>query len=203
VWRSKRKKEERGRYTARRKAEAVVPLLKGEDLDTLSRELGVTAATLSEWRDAFLAVAKANLKNHEPTPADDENMRLQARGGELTMSLEVVREKAVPRPWLGPSRQLQASAQAVASSWQALLRYRRALSQTVPSGQVQPYAGQSEALVHAAPLPPPLLPPSPPAPATPRWPWQVVAHVCAWPWHAPLRHTREVFQTEPSAQLQA
>jgi hypothetical protein len=49
------KKEDRGRYTARRKVEAVVRLLKGEDLDTLSRELGVTAATLSEWREAFLS----------------------------------------------------------------------------------------------------------------------------------------------------
>ena len=37
---SKRKKEERGRYTAKRKAEAVMRLLKGEDLDTMSRELG-------------------------------------------------------------------------------------------------------------------------------------------------------------------
>ena len=45
---SKRKKEERGRFTARRKSEAVIRLLKGEDLDTLSRELGVTAAKLSE-----------------------------------------------------------------------------------------------------------------------------------------------------------
>jgi hypothetical protein len=34
---SKRKKEDRGRYTARRKVEAVVRLLKGEDLDTLPR----------------------------------------------------------------------------------------------------------------------------------------------------------------------
>jgi transposase len=31
----------------------VMRLLKGEDLDTVSRELGATAATLSEWRDAF------------------------------------------------------------------------------------------------------------------------------------------------------
>lgn len=91
---SKRKKEDRGRYTARRKAEAVVRLLKGEDLDTLSRELGVTAATLSEWRDAFLAGAEANLKSREPTPGDDENMRLKAKIGELTMELELVREKA-------------------------------------------------------------------------------------------------------------
>jgi len=62
---SKRKKEERGRFTARRKVEAVMRLLKGEDLDTVSRELGVTAATLSEWRDAFLSSAEAGLKSRE------------------------------------------------------------------------------------------------------------------------------------------
>jgi hypothetical protein len=44
---SKRKNEDRGRYTARRKVEAVVLLLKGEDLDRQSRELGVTAAMSS------------------------------------------------------------------------------------------------------------------------------------------------------------
>ena len=55
---SERRKEERGRFTARRKAEAVMRLLKGEDLDTVSRELGTTAARLSEWRDAFLASAR-------------------------------------------------------------------------------------------------------------------------------------------------
>jgi transposase-like protein len=91
---SKRKKEDRGRYTAKRKAEAVLRLLKGEDLDTVSRELGVTAATLSEWRDAFLAGAEANLKSREPTAADDENLRLKAKVGELTMELELAREKA-------------------------------------------------------------------------------------------------------------
>lgn len=37
---SKRKKEDRGRYTAKRKAEAVLRLLKGEDLDAVSRDLG-------------------------------------------------------------------------------------------------------------------------------------------------------------------
>ncbi len=35
-----------GRFSARRKSEAVLRLLRGEDLDKLSRELGVTAAAL-------------------------------------------------------------------------------------------------------------------------------------------------------------
>jgi hypothetical protein len=39
-----------GRMTLTRKREAVIRLLKGEDLELVSRELGVTAATLSNWR---------------------------------------------------------------------------------------------------------------------------------------------------------
>jgi hypothetical protein len=37
----------------------VLRLLRGEDLETVSRGLGVTAATLSGWRDAFLAAGEA------------------------------------------------------------------------------------------------------------------------------------------------
>ena len=91
---AKRAKEERGRFTAKRKADAVMRLLKGEDLDTLSRELGVTAATVSAWRDAFIAGAEANLKSREPSAADDDNLRLKAKIGELTMEVELLREKA-------------------------------------------------------------------------------------------------------------
>ena len=91
---AKRAKEDRGRYTAKRKADSVMRLLKGEDLDTLSRELGVTAATLSAWRDAFIAGAEANLKSREPSAADDDNLRLKAKIGELTMEVELLREKA-------------------------------------------------------------------------------------------------------------
>jgi hypothetical protein len=39
--------QDRGRFSAKRKTDAVVRRLRGEDLETLSRELGVTAATLS------------------------------------------------------------------------------------------------------------------------------------------------------------
>lgn len=38
---------ERGRFNAQRKMEAVLRLLRGEELDALSRELGVTGATLA------------------------------------------------------------------------------------------------------------------------------------------------------------
>ena len=44
-----------GRMSRQRKTAAVLRLLRGEDLETVSRELGVTAATLTGWHDAFLA----------------------------------------------------------------------------------------------------------------------------------------------------
>ena len=42
-----------GRMSRQRKRDAVLRLLRGEDLELVSRSLGVTAATLSDWHDAF------------------------------------------------------------------------------------------------------------------------------------------------------
>jgi len=97
--------KERGRFSSKRKADAVLRLLRGEALDELSRELGVTAATLSRWRDEFLAAGQAGLKSRERTAADDEVLRLKALVGDLTMRLELARERAraleaeSPFPW--------------------------------------------------------------------------------------------------------
>ena len=82
-----------GWFSAKRKVEAVLRVLRGEDLDTVSRELGVTAATLSAWRDDCLAGAEANLKSRAPSPEDDEVLRLKRLVGDLTMRLELSREK--------------------------------------------------------------------------------------------------------------
>ena len=48
----------RGRWSSKCKTAAILRLLRGEDLETLSRELGVTAATVSHWRDQFLDGAR-------------------------------------------------------------------------------------------------------------------------------------------------
>jgi transposase len=50
-----------GRMSRQRKMTAVLRLLRGEDLELVSRSLGVTAATLTAWRDAFLAAGEAAL----------------------------------------------------------------------------------------------------------------------------------------------
>ena len=43
--------------SARRKQDAVLRLLRGEDLELVSRELAVMAVELSGWREAFLPLA--------------------------------------------------------------------------------------------------------------------------------------------------
>ena len=52
---------ERGRWSSRRKTEVVLRLLRGEDLDSVNREIGVTAAAMSGWRDRFLGGGQATV----------------------------------------------------------------------------------------------------------------------------------------------
>ena len=92
---------DRGRFSARRKTDAVLRLLRGEDLDLLSRELGVTAATLSGWRDDFLAGGQAALKSRPADDRDDEIARLRAKVGELTMDNELLTQRCrADRPFV-------------------------------------------------------------------------------------------------------
>ncbi len=82
-----------GRMSRPRKREAVLRLLRGEDLETVSRSLGVTAAALSSWRDAFRAAGEASLASR---PADGEELegeRLKARLGEMLLERELLEAK--------------------------------------------------------------------------------------------------------------
>jgi|GEM_PF-2117880 transposase-like protein len=54
---------EQGRFSSRRKLEAVLRVLRGESLEAVSREMGVTASSLASWRDDFLVGGQANLKS--------------------------------------------------------------------------------------------------------------------------------------------
>ena len=76
-----------------RKREAVLRLLRGEDLDTVSRSLGVTAATLSDWRDAFLVAGEAGLATRPATGEALETERLKARLGAMLLERELLEAK--------------------------------------------------------------------------------------------------------------
>jgi transposase-like protein len=76
-----------------RKLAAVLRLLRGEDLDRVSRSLGVTAATLSGWREAFLSSGEAALAT-KPTDAKQIELgRLKAKLGEVMLERELLSEK--------------------------------------------------------------------------------------------------------------
>src|ERR671910_866693 len=83
----------RRRMSAKRKGGAGLGLLRGEDLELVSRALAVPAAEVSAWRDAFLAAGEASLKTR---PADGRGLeigRLKAKVGELTMTTELLEAK--------------------------------------------------------------------------------------------------------------
>jgi hypothetical protein len=83
----------RRRMSAGRKQEAVLRLLRGEDLELVSRELGVTAAELSGWRDTFLGGGEAALKTRPADARDGEIGRLKEKVGDLTMANELLGAK--------------------------------------------------------------------------------------------------------------
>jgi transposase len=85
---------ERGRWSSRRKMEVVLRALRGEDLDALSRDLGVTAGAIAQWREQFLTSGQAGLKSRAVDDREDELGRLRAKVGELTMENELLRKRA-------------------------------------------------------------------------------------------------------------
>lgn len=82
-------KAERGRFSSRKKMDVV---LRGDDLDLVSREAGITAATVAAWRNQFMVSGQAGLKSRAVDGRDDELARLKALVGDLTMRLELSRE---------------------------------------------------------------------------------------------------------------
>ena len=82
-----------GRMSRRRKRDAVLRLLRGEDLETVSRSPGATAATLTSWRDAFLAAGEATLATRPAEGEALESDRLKARLGGMLLERELLEAK--------------------------------------------------------------------------------------------------------------
>lgn len=81
------------RMTAGRKRDAVLRVLRGEPLEIVARELAVTAADVSGWRDAFLEAGSASLKSRARDDRDETIDRLRTKVGELTMDTELLQTK--------------------------------------------------------------------------------------------------------------
>ena len=70
------------RWSANRKMDVVLRLLRGEKLEELSRELGVEAHRIAAWRDEFLEGGKGALRGRassRASPTTGPNARPSAR----------------------------------------------------------------------------------------------------------------------------
>ena len=81
------------RFPVKRKSVAVLRLLRGEDLELVSREYKVTAATLSQWRETLLAGGQSSLQSKKADVRDDQLQQLQSKVGELTMANDLLEHK--------------------------------------------------------------------------------------------------------------
>lgn len=90
------------RWSAGRKKQVVLRLLRGESVDALSREMAVPIYRLEEWRDRALAGIDVGLKERENDPVEQQLNDANRRIGELVMEVEILRkERQAKRPLVG------------------------------------------------------------------------------------------------------
>ena len=82
------------RWSAGRKREVVLRVLRGEPLDALSRELGVEIYRLEDWRDKALSGMDLGLKDRQQDPLSHDLDAAKRHIGELSMEIELLRERA-------------------------------------------------------------------------------------------------------------
>jgi hypothetical protein len=80
-------------YSADRKMAVVARVLRGEPLDLIAREVNISVAKLTTWRDRALEGAASALKERERDDRDDEIARLKSKVGEITMDNELLYAK--------------------------------------------------------------------------------------------------------------
>ena len=81
------------RWSVARKREVVLRLLRGENVDLLSRELGVPIFKLEQWRQKADAALDSALKERQAEAANAELAAAMQRIGELSMENELLRAK--------------------------------------------------------------------------------------------------------------
>jgi hypothetical protein len=81
------------RWSAGRKREVVLRLMRGESAELLSRELGLPLFKLEQWRQRAEAALEGALKERETDPAEGQLAAAMQRIGELSMENELLRAK--------------------------------------------------------------------------------------------------------------
>ena len=98
------KTEPETRWSARKKADVVMRLLRGESLEEVSRDVKVEAHRLAAWRDDFIASGLEGLKANPRQPEDRRVRELERKVGELTLDNDILRAAARKRGLQIPPR---------------------------------------------------------------------------------------------------
>src|SRR3712207_5529188 len=91
------------RWSAARKREVVLRLMRGESAELLSRELGLPIFKLEQWRRKAEAALEGALKECEADPATGELAAAMRRIGELSMENELLRARLGALPQAAPA----------------------------------------------------------------------------------------------------
>jgi transposase len=81
------------RWSAARRREVVLRLMRGESAELLSRELGLPIFRLEQWRLKAEAALEGALKEREADPADRQLAAAMRHIGELSMEVELLRAR--------------------------------------------------------------------------------------------------------------
>ena len=92
------------RWTAGRKREVVLRLLRGESVDAISRELGVEIYRIERWRARALGGIDNSLRERDGDPVQVELDSAMKRIGELSMENELLRARCRKDGPLAPMR---------------------------------------------------------------------------------------------------
>ena len=82
------------RWSASRKRDVVLRLLRGESLEALSREAGVEIYRLEAWRERAMAGLELGLKDRHGEPVAEVLDAAKRHIGELSMEIELLRARA-------------------------------------------------------------------------------------------------------------
>jgi transposase len=95
------------RWSAQRKMEIVLRLVRGEAIDEVAREVQVPVHEVEEWRRVFLESGQQGLKRRGIDPEERELRRLQAKIGDMTMRLELAEHLLEKRGFAEDVRRLR------------------------------------------------------------------------------------------------
>ncbi len=84
--------KKKSRKSASLKEQAVLRLLKGEDMELVSRETGFAMHELAQWREKYTLGGRENLKSHSTDPKNAELEQRDKLISKLALENEILKK---------------------------------------------------------------------------------------------------------------